>query len=124
MSDFAMPAPTSILRRPPAGFALLEMMIATAILLGLVVGIYGLLDSSSRIAKQETLVTEAQQSARAGIQELVRIVRQARAGQLYYGDAILPFANNISGGQSILDLSGAAHFIRRGTDVLRVRGVL
>jgi len=69
-------------------------------------------------------VTEAQQSARAGIQELVRIVRQARAGQLYYGDAILPFANNISGGQSILDLSGAAHFIRRGTDVLRVRGVL
>ena len=124
MSDFAMPAPTSILRRRPAGFALVEMMIATAILLGLVVGIYGLLDSSTRIAKQETLVAEAQQSVRAGIQELVRIVRQARAGQLYYGNAILPVANNIAGGQSIADLSGSPHYIRRGTDVLRVRGVL
>jgi len=124
MSDFAMPAPTSILRRPPAGFALVEMMIATAILLGLVVGIYGLLDSSTRIAKQETLVAEAQQSVRAGIQELVRIVRQARAGQLYYGNAILPVANNIAGGQPITDVSAPPHYIRRGNDMLRVRGVL
>jgi len=107
-----------------AGFSLIEMLVVTAILVAVVVGIYGLLDSSGRIAKQETLVAEAQQSVRAGIQELVRIVRQARAGQLYYGNAILPFANNIPGGQSVRDLSDTAHFIRQGTDVLRVRGVL
>jgi prepilin-type N-terminal cleavage/methylation domain-containing protein len=107
-----------------AGFSLVEMLVVIAILAVVVVGAYGLLDSSGRIAKQETQVAEAQQSVRAGIQELVRIVRQARAGQLYYGNAILPYANNISGGQSVRDLSDTEHFIRRGTDVLRVRGVL
>ncbi|HSD72388.1 MAG TPA: prepilin-type N-terminal cleavage/methylation domain-containing protein [Thermoanaerobaculia bacterium] len=107
-----------------SGFSLVEMLVVVAILAGIVVGIYGLLDSSSRIAKQETLVADAQQSVRAGIQELVRIVRQARAGQLYYGSAILPVANNVAGGQSVRDISDTDHFIRRGTDVLRVRGVL
>jgi len=107
-----------------AGFSLVETLVVIAILLAVVGGVYGLLDSSGRIAKQETLVADAQQSVRAGIQELVRIVRQARAGQLYYGNAILPFANNIPGGQSVRDLSDTAHFVRKGTDVLRVRGVL
>jgi prepilin-type N-terminal cleavage/methylation domain-containing protein len=106
------------------GFSLVEMLVVTAILLTLMVGIYGLLDSSGRITKQETLVAEAQQSVRAGIQELVRVIRQARAGQLYYGNAVLPFANNIPGGQSVRDLSDKEHFIRQGTDVLRVRGIL
>ena len=107
-----------------AGFSLVEMLVVIAIVLAVVVGVYGLLDSSGRIAKQETLVADAQQSVRAGVQELGRIVRQARAGQLYYGNAIIPFANNIAGGQSVRDLSDAEHFIRKGTDVLRVRGVL
>lgn len=111
-------------RRRTAGFALIEAIVATAIVVGLVVGIYELLDSSSRIAKQETLVAEAQQSVRAGIYELVRVIRQARAGQLFYANAILPAANNVTGGQSLLDIGGRRHFIRAGTDVLRVRGVL
>ncbi|MCA1581036.1 MAG: PilW family protein [Acidobacteria bacterium] len=106
------------------GFALVEALVATALVVGLVAGIYGLLDSSSRLAKQETSVAEAQQSVRAGIGELVRIVRQARAGQLFYASAILPEANNVPGGRSITDTAGARHFIRQGTDALRVRGVL
>jgi prepilin-type N-terminal cleavage/methylation domain-containing protein len=106
------------------GFSLVEMIVVVAVLVSMAVGVYGLLDSAGRIAKQESLVADAQQSVRAGIQELVRVVRQARAGQLYYGNAILPFANDIEGGQSLQDLSDAPHFIRRGTDVLRVRGVL
>ncbi len=115
---------TSVGARREAGFTLIEALVATALVVGLVTGIYGLLDSSSRIAKQETSVSEAQQSVRAGIGELVRIVRQARAGQLFYASAILPTANNIAGGQSVQDVSGARHFIRQGTDALRVRGVL
>jgi type IV pilus assembly PilW-like protein len=106
------------------GFALVEMLVAIAVLLGILLGIYDLLDSSGRIAKQETLVADAQQSVRAGLQQLVRIVRQARAGQFYFGNAILPVANNIVGGQSITDVANTRHFIRRGTDVLRVRGVI
>ena len=110
--------------RTERGFTLVEAMVATAIMVATMLGIYGLLDSSGRLAKQETLVAEAQQSVRAGLQELVRIVRQARAGQLYYGSAILPVANNAAGGQALTDTSGNRHFIRRGTDVLRVRGVI
>ncbi|HYK41175.1 MAG TPA: hypothetical protein VE007_02220, partial [Thermoanaerobaculia bacterium] len=122
-----MPAPTE---RPAfragsdRGFALVEALVATALVLALAAGVYGLLDSSSRITKQQTSVAEAQQSVRAGIGELVRIVRQARAGQLFYASAILPAANNIAGGQSVDDVSGARHFIRQGTDALRVRGVI
>jgi type II secretory pathway pseudopilin PulG len=110
--------------RTESGFTLIEAIVATAIVVSMVVGIYGLLDSSGRLAKQETLVAEAQQSVRAGLQELVRVVRQARAGQLYYASAILPVANNAAGGQALTDTSGNRHFIRRGTDVLRVRGVI
>jgi type II secretory pathway pseudopilin PulG len=110
--------------RTELGFTLIEAIVATAIVVTTIVGIYGLLDSSGRLAKQETLVAEAQQSVRAGLQELVRIVRQARAGQLYYASAILPVANNATGGQSLTDTAGTRHFIRQGTDVLRVRGVI
>ena len=110
--------------RTDGGFTLIEAIVATAIAVTTIVGIYGLLDSSGRLAKQETLVAEAQQSVRAGLQELVRIVRQARAGQLYYASAILPVANNAAGGQALTDTSGIRHFIRKGTDVLRVRGII
>jgi type II secretory pathway pseudopilin PulG len=110
--------------RTDRGFTLVEAIVATAIVVSTIVGIYGLLDSSGRLAKQESLVAEAQQSVRAGLQELVRIVRQARAGQLYYASAILPVANNAAAGQSLTDTAGNRHFIRAGTDVLRVRGVI
>lgn len=119
-----MPVRTSQGVGRESGFTLVEVLVATALVVGLIAGIYGLLDSSSRIAKQETSVAEAQQSVRAGIGELARIVRQARAGQLFYASAILPASNNIAGGQSVQDISGARHFIRQGTDALRVRGVL
>ena len=66
-----------------------------------------------------------QQSARIGVSELSRIIRQSRVGGLYFGNAALPIANNIGGGTSYQDyLSGASDFIRRGTDVIEVRGVL
>ena len=115
-----MRAPTS----PPAGFALIEMLVAIAILLAVMLGVYGLIDSSGRLAKQETQVADAQQSLRAGLQQLIRIFRQARAGQLYYGNAVLPVANNAAPGQSIPDTANTPHFIRQGTDVVRVRGIL
>ena len=106
------------------GFTLIEALVAVLMLVSIGIGLYTLLDSANKLAKQETNVAEAQQSARVGIYELSRLIRQARVGQLYYGNAVLPVTNNASGGTSLADLSGAAHYIRKGTDVVEVRGIL
>lgn len=107
-----------------AGISLIEALVAVVVLVGIMLGLYAMLDSSNRLAKQETNVSEAQQSARVGIYELSRTIRQARVGQLYYGNAILPHTNNSAGGAFFTDLSGVAHYVRKGTDVISVRGIL
>ena len=127
-----MPARTRsrALRRRPIGgksergLTLIEALVAMTVLVSIAIGMYALLDSSNKLAKQETNVAEAQQSARVGIFEVSRIIREARVGQLYYGNAILPAANNSPGGASLTDLAGGAHFIRKGTDVIGVRGII
>jgi prepilin-type N-terminal cleavage/methylation domain-containing protein len=106
------------------GFTLIEVIVTTVVLVVVMVGLYVLLDSSNKLAKQETNVADAQQSARIGIYELSRIIRQGRVGGLFVGNAILPVNNNIAGGTSLRDLSGIQHFIRAGTDVVGVRGIL
>lgn len=103
---------------------LIEALVATTVMASLAVGLYTLLESSNRLAKQETNVAVAQQAARASMLELTRVVRQARAGQLFFANAILPIANNSPGGTFLPDLSGAPHYVRKGTDVLAVRGVV
>lgn len=102
---------------------LVETLITLAVLATVMIGLYTLLDRSNKLAKQETNVSEAQQSSRVGIYELSRVVRQARVGGLFIGNAVLPIANNISGGTNLTDLSGNAHYVRKGTDVLGVRGI-
>jgi Tfp pilus assembly protein PilV len=111
-------------RSAETGLTLVETMVAVVVMTAILLGLYALLDSSNALAKQETNVAEAQQSARVGIYELSRLIRQARVGQLYYGNAVLPITNNAPGGTSLADLSGAAHYIRKGTDVIAVRGIL
>ena len=116
-----MPVPIS--RRGERGISLIEALVAVVVMVGIMLGLYAMLDSSNRLAKQETNVSDAQQSARVGIYELSRTIRQARVGQLYYGNAILPHTNNSPGGTFFTDLSGVRHYVRRGTDVISVRGI-
>jgi Tfp pilus assembly protein PilV len=106
------------------GFSLVEALVTVAVLITVVLGLYTLLDRGNRLAKQETNVAEAQQSSRVGIYELSRQIRQARVGGLFFANAILPISNNSPGGDKLTDLSGANHFIRKGTDVIEVRGIL
>ena len=110
-------------RKRIRGMTFIETLITLAVLATVMVGLYTLLDRSNKLAKQETNVSEAQQSSRVGIYELSRVVRQARVGGLFIGNAVLPIANNIAGGTNLTDLSGSAHYIRKGTDVLGVRGI-
>jgi len=115
--------PARINRSGERGISLIEALVAVVVMVGIMLGLYAMLDSSNRLAKQETNVSEAQQSARVGIYELSRTIRQARVGQLYYGNAILPHTNNSPGGAFFTDLSGVRHYVRRGTDVISVRGI-
>lgn len=113
-----------------AGFTLIEAVVAVAVLITVVVGLYTLLDQGNKLAKQETNVAEAQQSSRIGVYEISRVIRQARVGGLYFANAILPMApdgstgNNSAGGVFLTDTDGKKHYIRKGTDVIAVRGIL
>jgi Tfp pilus assembly protein PilV len=106
------------------GLTLVETLITMAVLIAVMVGLYALLDSSNKLAKQETNVAEAQQSVRIGVSEVTRVVRQGRVGGLFIANAILPIENNSAGGVSFTDISGVEHFVRKGTDVIGVRGII
>jgi len=104
--------------RRERGLTLIETLITMAVLIAVMVGLYALLDSSNKLAKQETNVAEAQQSVRIGVSEVTRVVRQGRVGGLFIANAILPIENNSAGGVSFTDISGVSHFVRKGTDVI------
>lgn len=110
--------------RSERGFTLIEAVVTLAVMAPVSLGLYSLLDSSNRLTKQESNVAQAQQSSRGGIYEVARIIRQARVGQLYYGNAVLPVYDNAPSGKTVKDIGGAGHIIREGTDVVEVRGVI
>src|ERR1700693_6648971 len=111
--------------RAQRGTTLIEVLIVMVVAIAMV-ALYELVDTSNKITKQQTAVADVQQSARIGVSELSRIIRQSRVGGLYFGNAVLPIANNSPGGTSLPDNSATSipHFIRKGTDVIEVRGVL
>src|SRR5258706_13748971 len=110
--------------RAEHGMTLVEALIVLLVGSLAMLGFYGLVDASNKLTKQQTEVVDLQQSARIGVAELSRIIRQSRVGGLYFGNAVLPIANNSPGGTSLPDLSGASHFIRKGTDIIEGREVL
>jgi Tfp pilus assembly protein PilV len=111
-------------KRSARGLTLIETLVTLVVLTTVMLGLYAILDSSNKLAKQETNVAEAQQSVRIGISELTRVIRQGRVGGLFIANAILPVANNSAGGVSLTDIAGNSHYIRKGTDVIGVRGIL
>lgn len=106
------------------GFTLIEAVVTLSVMAPVMLGLYSLLDSSNRLSKQESGIVQAQQASRGGIYEVARLVRQARAGQLFYGNSVLPIYDNAPSGKTIKDLTGARHAVRAGTDVVEVRGIL
>jgi type II secretory pathway pseudopilin PulG len=110
--------------RRATGLTLIETLVTLAVLTVVMLGLYALLDSSNKLAKQETNVAEAQQSVRIGISEVTRVIRQGRVGGLFIANAILPIANNSGAATKLTDIAGVDHFIRKGTDVIGVRGII
>jgi prepilin-type N-terminal cleavage/methylation domain-containing protein len=110
--------------RSERGFTLIEAVVTLAVMAPVAMGLYSLLDSSTRLTKQESNVAQAQQSSRGGIYEVARFLRQARVGQLFYSNAVLPVYDNAPSGRTVRDLSGAGHIVRPGTDAVEVRGII
>jgi type II secretory pathway pseudopilin PulG len=112
--------------RGESGLTLIETLITLVVLTVVMLGLYALLDSSNKLAKQETNVAEAQQSVRIGISEVTRVIRQGRVGGLFIANAVLPIENNSPGGagSKLTDITGVDHFVRTGTDVIGVRGII
>jgi Tfp pilus assembly protein PilV len=111
-------------RKHEWGFTLIETLVTLTVMLPVVLGLYSLLDSSGRLSKQEANVAQAQQASRGGIYEVARLLRQARVGQIYYGNAVLPIYDNAPSGKTVTDLAGNGHIVRKGTDVVEARGVI
>jgi hypothetical protein len=110
--------------RREGGFTIIEAVVTLTVMIPVVLGLYSLLDSSSRLSKQESNLAQAQQSSRGGLYEVARYLRQARVGQMYYGNAVLPIYDNAPSGKTIKDLAGQGHIVRQGTDVVEVRGII
>ncbi|MEO6325452.1 MAG: prepilin-type N-terminal cleavage/methylation domain-containing protein [Thermoanaerobaculia bacterium] len=109
-------------RRSSRGFSLVESLVTLFIVSVLMVGLFTLLDQAGTLSKQETNVADAQSSSRSALYEVAKIVREARIGQLYYGNAVLPYFDNATAGKTLTDAAGTAHPIREGTDSIEVRG--
>lgn len=109
-------------RRATRGFTLVEGLVTLVIVTVLVVGLLTLLDSSNRLAKQETQVADAQGAGRSAIYEVTRLVRQARVGRLSPLSSVMPFVNNAT--DETITAGTVTHTLRPGTDALQIRGVL
>lgn len=111
--------------RAQLGVTLIEVLIALLVGIIALLALYGLVDTSNKLTKQQTEVADVQQSARIGIYQLSRIIRQSRLGGLYLASAVLPIANNVAGGTFYTDSKdNSKHYVRKGTDVIAVRGIL
>ena len=109
------------------GFTLLEILVTTAIFATIMIGILNLLDTSTKVSKLETALSDTQENVRFAAYHLMRTTRMM-------GGAVLPFAANIGGtdswvmGELLSNQSGtvATAFgnvtVLPGSDVLTVRG--
>jgi type II secretory pathway pseudopilin PulG len=124
--------------RSQAGFTLLEAIVSVAIMIIILLGLLGLLDFNSRVAKAQVNVAEMQQSLRAVQSDIVRMVRMAGrgglpamrpenatsgyAGMLFPHGYAIAVRNNVGTGVTLGSHDAAA--VLPGTDVLTVRGVI
>jgi len=120
-----------------SGFTLVEMIVVTLLLLIAMVGLLAVFDASARINKNETDVADAQGSVRYGIYQMTRAIRMAGAGGLYvtqsvlnHNDRELPGIAPASASYdnvtnvTVTDTTGKVWQVRRGTDMIEVRGAL
>ena len=122
-------------RARQAGFSLVELLVALAILVLILVGVLQLFDMHSRIARTQTNVADMQQSLRVSQNEMIKLVRMAGRGMLPVAHTTLTKPGSdeklLPNGISVEVLPNVAdgtqmggNDVVPGTDVLIIRGVI
>ena len=117
------------------GFSLLELLVALAILVLILVGVLQLFDLHSRIARTQTNVADMQQSLRVSQNEMIKLVRMAGRGMLPVAHTTLTKPGTdeklLPNGIAVEVLPNVAdgtqvggNDVVPGTDVLIIRGVI
>jgi len=118
----------SSIRRPAdSGFSLIEMLVAIAIFVILMIGLLNLLDNSTKVSKLEAALSDTQENVRYATYHLMRTARMM-------GGSIMPFARGGTGGNAWVagevhdnvatnfSIFGATLDNMAGSDVLVLRG--
>ena len=117
-----------------AGFSLLEMLIAAALVALVMIGLLQLLDGAARVSRIQNDMAQMTETLRFTVEEMVRTMRMAGTGGLPLlapgsGGALTVLAvgvqdNVAAGAYTVTDSSGRTWSARPGTDVLTIRGVI
>lgn len=117
------------------GFSLVELLVALAILVLILVGVLQLFDLHSRIARTQTNVADMQQSLRVSQNEMIKLVRMAGRGMLPAAhttqtmpgadEKLLPNGISVEVLPNVTDgTQVGGNDVVPGTDVLIIRGVI
>lgn len=124
-----------------AGFSMIELLVVAGILVAILVGVLGLMDLGTRIARKEGGIAEMQQAHRSAQNYVARHIRLAGRGGLPFSTPPVGLPPAFQGrslpdglGISVRSNVGADEYISPGdnttpvvlenTDVLTVRGVI
>ncbi len=132
----------SLLSSAARGFTLIETIIVLFLLAVAMLGLLSVFDASARISRSEQDIADAQGAVRYGISSLTRALRMAGAGGLSVTQAVLNHRDpqlpgvsvvnrvedgsydNVEAGTTVTPLSGSSIRVRRGTDMIEIRGVI
>ncbi|HEX4952217.1 MAG TPA: PilW family protein [Thermoanaerobaculia bacterium] len=119
--------PLPLARRAERGYSLSELVVSMTASLVLILGVLGVFEMNSRMAKVQNDLADTQQSLRAGQHELVRMGRMAGRGSL--GVGVIPAGravavrNNAAEEEYISPGDDSTPGVLEGTDVVTLRGV-
>jgi prepilin-type N-terminal cleavage/methylation domain-containing protein len=116
-------------RRPPrqSGFTLIELLVAFAVFVGILVAVLLLFNFSYKLARDQTYVSDMQQSLRFGQQDLMRMVRMAGRGGFGRGDDLpdglaVAVESNVAA-NTYIGADATTPAVVEGTDILTIRGL-